>query len=128
MDKTERGSLTAKGGFANEHDICEKFNSWKNDYEAKQWLEIMGYNIDKLLSVKAIQVPMRIKRSDLSRFELSGIEHEALMKFKKSDAQIRIIIRIGNILKIENLSLKKANSDADYNQIDKRTVDAYQEM
>jgi len=45
------------------------------------------------------------------------------VRFKKADAQIRIIITIGNILKIENLSLKKANSDADYNQIDKRTVD-----
>jgi uncharacterized protein YpuA (DUF1002 family) len=42
--------------------------------------------------------------------------------------QIRIVITIGNILKIENLSLKKANSDADYNQVDKRLVDAYQEM
>jgi hypothetical protein len=50
------------------------------------------------------------------------------VRFKKADAQIRIIIKIGNILKIENLSLKKANSDADYNQIDKRTVDDYRHM
>jgi hypothetical protein len=50
------------------------------------------------------------------------------VRFKKADAQVRIIIKIGNILKIENLSLKKANSDADYNQIDKRTVADYQEM
>ncbi|MBF0210770.1 MAG: type II restriction endonuclease, partial [Desulfamplus sp.] len=35
---------------------------------------------------------------------------------------------IGDILKIENISLKKANSNADYNQIDKRTVDSYQNM
>jgi hypothetical protein len=35
---------------------------------------------------------------------------------------------IGNILKIENLSLKKANSNADYNQIDKRSVEAYQKI
>ncbi len=31
-------------------------------------------------------------------------------------------------MKVENLSLKKANSDADYNQIDKRAVSDYQEM
>ncbi|GMT49423.1 MAG: hypothetical protein IEMM0008_0962 [bacterium] len=31
-------------------------------------------------------------------------------------------------MKIENLSLKKANSDANYNQIDKRSVNVYQEM
>ncbi|HPD19302.1 MAG TPA: hypothetical protein PLF61_06535, partial [Candidatus Goldiibacteriota bacterium] len=29
---------------------------------------------------------------------------------------------------VENLSLKKANSDADYNQIDKRTINDYQKM
>ena len=44
------------------------------------------------------------------------------MRFKKTDiqVQIRLIIRVNNALKIENLSLKKANSDADYNQVDKR--------
>lgn len=128
MDKKELGSKTAKGGFANEKSICKKFNSWQNDNDAQEWLKIMGYSIDKLSSVKAIQIPTRIKKTDLDKFEIDEEEHEALMKFKKADAQIRIIIKIGNLLKIENLSLKKANSDADYNQIDKRTVEAYQEM
>ena len=128
MNKTELGSKTAKGGFANEEAICKKFNAWKKDKESQQWLKIMGYNIKKLDSVKAIQVPTRIKKSDLSKFGVSEEEYEQFVRFKKADAQIRIIIKIGNILKIENLSLKKANSDADYNQIDKRTVDFYQEM
>jgi hypothetical protein len=128
MNKTEIGSATAKGGFANEKDICKKFNAWKKDKEAQEWLKIMGYNIKKLNSVKAIQVPTRIKKIDLSKFEVDEEEYEQFVRFKKADAQIRIIIKIGNILKIENLSLKKANSDADYNQIDKRTVDDYQEM
>ena len=128
MNKTELGSKTAKGGFANEEAICKKFNVWKKDKEAQQWLKIMGYNIKKLDSVKAIQVPTRIKKSDLSKFGVSEEEYEQFVRFKKADAQIRIIIKIGNILKIENLSLKKANSDADYNQIDKRTIDDYQEM
>ncbi len=128
MDKREVGSKTAKGGFANEISICKKFNSWKKDNDAREWLKIMGYPIDKLSSVKAIQVPTRIKKTALGEFEIDEKEYEGLMKFKKADAQIRIIIKIGNILKIENLSLKKANSDADYNQIDKRSVDAYQEI
>jgi hypothetical protein len=128
MNKTELGSKTAKGGFANEKAICKKFNSWRKDIEAQEWLKIMGYDIKKLNSVKAIQVPTRIKKSDLSKFEVDEEEYEQFMRFKKADAQIRIIITIGNILKIENLSLKKANSDADYNQVDKRLVDAYQEM
>lgn len=44
MTKTERGSMTAKGGFANEKSICDKFNSWKKDKEAQVWLAIMGYH------------------------------------------------------------------------------------
>jgi len=128
MDKTELGSKTAKGGFANEKAICKKFNAWEKDIEAQEWLKIMGYDITKLDSVKAIQVPTRIKKTDLSKFEVKEEEYEQFVRFKKADAQIRIIIKIGNILKIENLSLKKANSDADYNQIDKRTVADYQEM
>lgn len=128
MNKTELGSKTAKGGFANEKAICKKFNAWRKDKEAQEWLKIMGYDIKKLNSVKAIQVPTRIKKSDLSKFEVDEEEYEQFMRFKKADAQIRIIITIGNILKIENLSLKKANSEADYNQVDKRLVDAYQEM
>lgn len=128
MNRTELGSKTAKGGFANEKAICKKFNSWKKDKEAQEWLKIMGYDLKKLDSVKAIQVPTRIKESDLSKFEVNEEDYEQFVRFKKTDAQIRIIIKIGNILKIENLSLKKANSDADYNQIDKRTVADYQEM
>ena len=128
MNRADLGSKTAKGGFANEKVICRKFNSWKRDKEAQEWLKIMGYDIKKLDSVKAIQVPTRIKKSDLSKFEVNEEDYKQFIRFKKADAQIRIIIKIGNILKIENLSLKKANSDADYNQIDKRTVDDYQEM
>ena len=111
MDKTELGSKTAKGGFVNEKAICRKFNSWKTDKEAQEWLKIMDYDIKKLDSVKAIQVPTRIKKCDISKFEVNEEEYEQFVRFKKADAQIRIIIKIGNILKIENLSLKKANSD-----------------
>ena len=128
MNKAELGSKTAKGGSANEKAICKKINSWKKDVESQEWLKIMGYNIEKLNSVKAIQIPTRIKKSDLSKFEVKEEEYGQFVRFKKADAQIRVIIKIGNILKIENLSLKKANSDADYNQIDKRTVADYQEM
>ncbi|MEW6619584.1 MAG: hypothetical protein AB1422_09690 [bacterium] len=128
MNKTKLGSETAKGGFANEKAICKKFNDWEKDIEAQKWLKIMGYDIKKLDSVQAIQIPTRIKKIELSKFEVKEEEYEQFVRFKKADAQIRIIIKIRNILKIENLSLKKANSDADYNQIDKRTIVDYQEM
>lgn len=128
MSNFEIGSATAKGGFANEKVICRKFNSWAKDKEAQEWLKIMGYNTTKINSVKAIQVPTRIRKSDVKKFGITEDDFEDFMRFKKADAQIRIVITIGNLLKIENLSLKKANSDADYNQIDKRLVDAYQKM
>jgi len=128
MNKIELGSKTARGGFANEKAICRKFNSWRKDKESQEWLKIMGHNIQRIDSVKAIQVPTRIKKSEIEKFEINEENFEDLMRFKKADVQIRIIITIGNVLKIENLSLKKANSDADYNQVDKRFVDAYQDM
>ncbi len=37
MDKAKLGSETAKGGFANEVDIVNKFNNWKNFYAEKGW-------------------------------------------------------------------------------------------
>lgn len=128
MNRSELGSTTAKGGFANELKICEKFNNWTNDSEAKDWLKIMGYNIERIDSVTAIHIPTRIRKDALSKFNVSDDDYNEFVKFKKADAQIRIVIKIGEILKIENLSLKKANSNADYNQIDKRTIDSYQDM
>lgn len=128
MNRTDIGSETAKCGFANEKSICKKFNLWKKDKEAQSWLSIMGYKLEKVDSVEAIQIPTRIKKSDTGKFGISEKDFENIVRFKKSDAQIKIVITIGKIIKIENLSLKKANSDANYNQVDKRTVDAYQEM
>jgi sporulation protein YlmC with PRC-barrel domain len=128
MDKTLLGSRTAKGGFANERGIVAKFNAWQTDKDAKIWLEVMGYDLGKLDKVTAIQIPTKIKKTDIEKYAISETEYEKFVKFKKSDIQIKLIIKIGEILKIENLSLKKANSNADFNQIDKRTVDSYKEM
>jgi hypothetical protein len=61
MTKSKIGSLTAKGGFLNENDICQKIINYKDDNEAKQWLEIMGYDSDKIDFIEAIQIPVRIK-------------------------------------------------------------------
>ncbi|MBI4689196.1 MAG: hypothetical protein HY754_02845 [Nitrospirae bacterium] len=123
----ELGSQTAKGGFANEKTVCKKFNDWRNDREARQWLKIMGYDLEKIESVEAINIPTRIKKSDLKKFGLNEDEDfEDLRRFGKAD--VRVIIKTGGVIKTENLSLKKANSDADFNQVDKRWVDFYQKM
>ncbi|MEO0131420.1 MAG: type II restriction endonuclease [candidate division WOR-3 bacterium] len=121
------GSATAKGGFANEKEICKKFNNWQKDTEARIWLKIMGYEINLIDSVEAILIPTRMKKEDAEKLGLKE-NFEELMKFKKADVQIRVMITIGKLIKPENLSLKKANSDADYNQVDKRRVDSYKEI
>jgi len=130
MYNFEFGSRTAKGGFANEKAIRDKFNNWREDEEAKLWLQIMGYDLSKIDDVKAILIPTRIKRSDIKKYGFAEKDYEELMRFKKADiqVQIRLIICVNNALKVENLSLKKANSDANYNQVDKRSVDAYKSM
>jgi hypothetical protein len=129
MNKSELGSYTAKGGFANEKAICEKFISWKNDNEARQWLEIMGYNINKIKTINAIQIPVKIKKNDLKKYEIyDEKDYENFIKYKKADIQIKIIIKLLDIIKVENISLKKANSDANYNQIDKRSIYIFQKM
>src|SRR3972149_3295250 len=96
-DLVRIGSETAKGGFANEDAIIDKFNSWKNDKEAKKWLEIMDYKLKEIKEVKAIK--------------LHGY---------KTDVQVKVIVFMKEAISIQNLSIKKANHDADYNQIDKR--------
>lgn len=126
-ERFEIGSMTAKGGFANEKAICQKFNNWGEDPEARLWLKIMGYELALIDAVEAVHIPLRIKQEDMRKLDIEG-PYDELLKFKKADAQVRVTIKIGNLVKIENISLKKANSNADYNQVDKRCVDAYKEM
>lgn len=54
MDKVKLGSKTAKDGFKNEQHIADKFNNWINDNDAKEWLHIMGYQLNMIEYVKAV--------------------------------------------------------------------------
>lgn len=122
------GSETAKGGFANEKIICEKFNNWKQDREAQIWLRIMGYDVKQVKEVEAFQIPVKISKKDINKFMITESDYEEFVRFKKADAQIRLVLKMRDLVKIENISIKKANSDANYNQVDKRSVDDYQKM
>ncbi|MCX7880076.1 MAG: type II restriction endonuclease [Ignavibacteria bacterium] len=128
IDKKALGSRTAKGGFANEKAICDKFNNWKSDEDAQEWLKIMGYDLTKIKELYAYQIPYRSKKKDLNALKLSDDKLNEISKYKKTDVRIRIIICVESLIKFENLSLKKANSDANFNQVDKRKVDEYQKM
>jgi len=128
MNKQEIGSMTAKGGFINEADICDKFKDYRNDAEAKSWLEIMGYNPQKIQKILAIQIPVRINLEKAISLGVSQEKYDETIKFKKADIQVRVEIFIDDILHVENISLKKANKSAGFNQVDKRPVLTYQQI
>lgn len=125
MNKQEIGSMTAKGGFINEADICDKFKDYKKDSDAKTWLSIMGYNPQKIQKIFAVQIPVRINLEKAISLGVSKEKYDETIKFKKADIQIRVEIVIDNVLHIENISLKKSNKSARFNQVDKRPVLTY---
>lgn len=100
------GSQTAKKGFRTEKDIVKKFNKWRNDEDAQQWLTIMGYDLKKIEKIKAIII--------------TGSH--------KTDVQVQITIYFKEAIAIENLSVKLVSNPQGFNQIDKRWIDKYVEM
>ena len=110
--RQEVGSYTAKGGFENEADIVIKFEDYKNDSEAQIWLEIMGYDYNKIQKLTAKQIPPRINKDTALSLGVTESNFEETTTFKKADIQIRLEIIIDDIYHIENLSLKKANVGA----------------
>ena len=84
MKKTvEEGSRTAKAGFRNEDDIVNKFNNWKSDVDAQNWLVIMKYNLSEIEYVEAIKI--------------SG---------EKTDVQVQVRIILKKAIDVENLQVK----------------------
>ena len=104
-DLVRIGSETAKGGFANEKTIAKKFDRWNKDKEAQKWLKIMGYHLDEIKDVEAV-----------------------ILHGHKTDIQIKVTIILKRATSVQNLSIKKANNDADFNQIDKRWVKNYVDL
>ncbi len=100
------GSKTAKSGFENEDDVIAKFNRWKIDYDAQEWLTSMNYNIKEIESVNAVKVPGH----------------------HKADVQVQVTIVFKKAIGIENISLKLVTTETGFNQIDKREIDKYVDM
>lgn len=99
------GSNTAKKGFKNEKDIESKFNLWKNDVDAQEWLKIMGYDIFEIEYVKA-----------------------SVLKGYKADINVVIQVKFKNKIDIENIQIKLVSNRKGYNQVDKRWLKKYKEM
>ncbi len=109
MNKKQRlGSKTAKDGFKNEQFVVECFNNWENNLYAKKWLKVMDYNLEDIEYVEA----HKIKGS------------------YKTDVQvkIRILIKLKNLVDIQNIQVKLVSNSPGFNQIDKRWVETYQEL
>jgi|SRR3989344_8956054 len=107
MNKKELfGSETAKGGFRNEDDVIKKFNNWKNDKTAQDWLVAMGYVIKEIEYVKAVKIG----------------------RTYKTDVQVQVTIKLKEAIDCENLSVKLVSNAQGFNQIDKREIGKYVEM
>jgi len=102
------GSKTAKGGFSNEQDVIDRFNDWKKDKVAQEWLAEMNYKIDDIEFVKASKVRGQYK----------------------ADIQVRItiLIKLKSQEDLQNLQVKLVSNPQGFNQIDKRWVDKYVEL
>lgn len=121
------GSATARGGFQNEALIVAAFN--KGGTFATNCLSFMGFT--NCSGVKAVHVPHKLG-SD-SAMQLLGLpsaptvtELESITKQQKAD--IRLLITHDSQSSCVNLSLKKSNAKANFNQVDKRSVDTYQKQ
>ena len=107
MDEKELlGSKTAKGGFRNEDEVIARFNNWKKDKVAKEWLVIMGYIIKEIEYVRAVKVGGNYK----------------------TDVQVQVTIKLKETIDCENLSVKLVSNPQGFNQIDKMEINKYVEM
>lgn len=126
LRRQQIGSMTAKGGFINEENICEKFLNFREDVDAQKWLRLMSYQPAMVKEMSAVQIPVRIARSRAKEFGVLDENFVETVRFKKADIQLKFLY--DDVWHVENISLKKANSSAGFNQIDKRPVLTYQKI
>lgn len=105
MDLIKLGSRTAKNGFKNEQEICDRFENWISDSEAQEWLKIMGYNLDEIEYVKAI-----------------------VLHGYKADINVQIQIKLKTAIDTENIQVKLVSNKRGFNQVDKRWLSHYKDM
>lgn len=105
MNIVQKGSQTAKDGFKNEQDICDKFNCWNEDKEAQQWLAIMQYDLNEIEYVRA-----------------------SILHGYKADVNVKIQIKLKSVIDTENIQVKLVSSKKGFNQVDKRWLSHYKKV
>lgn len=101
----ELGSKTAKNGFKNEQDICDKFINWENDVEAQAWLKIMNYDLKEIEYVNAV-----------------------VLHGYKADVNVQVQVKLKTALDTENIQVKLVSNKKGFNQVDKRWLKSYNEL
>lgn len=100
-----KGSETAKRGFENEKDICNKFINWEIDKDYQKWLIIMGYVLSEIDWVKAV-----------------------ILHGYKTDVNVHIQIKLKNVIDTENIQVKLVSNKKGFNQVDKRWLKNYNDL
>ena len=108
IDLIKRGSKTAKDGFINEQDVIDRFNAWKKDEVAQEWLIAMNYDVPDIEYVNATKVHGQYK-ADIQ-------------------VKIRILIKLKSQEDIQNIQVKLVSNPQGFNQVDKRWVSKYVEL
>lgn len=103
INPVQLGSLTARRGFQNEKEVADKFNNWRYDEDAQQWLLIMNYDLKDIEHVDAV----------------------VLGGHYKTDVQVQVTIYLKTAIDIRNLQVKLVSNDNGFNQIERRRVDKY---
>lgn len=106
------GSEIAKRGFSNEQEVAGKFNNWKNDTDAQEWLKIMMYSLDEITSVKAEKIGAKGYKSDIN------VIINVAIKKKSNDIELT---------SVENIQVKLVSNDIGFNQVEKKKVGQYLE-
>jgi len=108
IDLVKKGSKTAKDGFKNEAFVINEFNNWQNSDLARNWLKEMSYEWNDIESVKATKIKGSFK-ADIQ-------------------VEIKIEIKLKNLIDIQNLQVKLVSNPKGFNQIDKRWLKKYREL
>jgi hypothetical protein len=99
------GSRTAKGGFRNEEDICDAFNRWQADDDARAWLAILHGRLDGIEAVAA-----------------------SIPRGEKAKTDVEVRVTAGGRETRYGISIKLVSTKRGFNQIDKRWLDSYARM
>lgn len=84
--REERGRYAARGGFAHERQVRDEFANWQQSFKAKEWLELMGFDLNTI----------------------SCIDAERPTEHGKTDVRLRVMLKDAGLMSMRmNLAFQK---------------------